>query len=154
MNDHLYIYTDGSTFRANPGPMSWAIVYVLNNRVMQQNNLDWVEVGAAAYGTNNRAELMGVIWALERGPQQTFTIRSDSMITLKCACGEYRRRSNLDLWHRFDQALAKRHERGVETFFEYVKGHDADEFNRMADKLAGQHAQANFACIAQENALS
>lgn len=147
MTRHLYIYTDGSTFRANPGPMSWAVVYVENNIATS------TEVGAAAQGTNNRAELMAVIWALERGPERDFTIRSDSMITLKCASGEYRRRSNLDLWKRFDSALKKRRDKGFATQFEYVKGHDADEFNRMADKLAGQHARANFACIVQEESL-
>lgn len=141
----LLAYTDGSTFRANPGPISWAIVFVRDDRVeLFADGRERIEVGAHHHGTNNRAELMGIIRALEIETVEDLTVVSDSMVTVRCAKGEFRRNANLDLWSRFDAALGVRERRGLKTGFRHVKGHHVNPHNRLADRLAAAHAESNF----------
>lgn len=147
----LIAYTDGSTFRANPGPISWAVVYTRDGeheaRPSGEEGEPWELVGAYATGTNNRAELMAVCWAVEHAPAEDLMIRSDSMMTVRCARGEWTARKNNDLWERFREAVRQRFERGLMTDIEHVKGHYKDEFNKRADFLASRHAENNFALI-------
>lgn len=148
MNGRLYAYTDGSTFRANPGPISWAVVFVRDDRVaLLPDGRERIEVGAHHHGTNNRAELMGIIRALESETIEDMTVVSDSMVTIRCAKGEFRRNANLDLWERFDAALELRRRRGLRTGFQHVKGHHVNPHNRLADRLASAHAAANFELV-------
>lgn len=123
--------------------MSWAVVYVRNGAVeTDAEGAQRIALGALGEGTNNRAELMGVITALERETREDLTIMTDSLVTLRCASGLYRRHANLDLWERFDQALDIRKRRGLQTNFRHVKGHNGDRFNNMADRLASEHAES------------
>lgn len=141
----LHAYTDGSTFRANPGPISWAVVFVRDDEIELDNmGRERIEVGAHHHGTNNRAELMAVIRALELERLEDLTVVSDSMVTVRCAKGEFRRNANLDLWQRFEAALETRRRRGLKTGFRHVKGHHVNPHNRLADRLAGAHGAANF----------
>lgn len=142
----LYVYTDGSTYKSNPGPISWAVIFIRDGHVVKENGVDRIEVGAAATGTNNRAELMGVIWALEREKREDLEVMTDSLFVLYGAKGIHKRRKNRDLWHRLDEAVAFRTRRGLTTEFTHVRSHQ-DPFNRQADKLATKHAQSNFASI-------
>lgn len=139
----LIAYTDGSTLLENPGPMSWAVVYVEHDQIVRE------ETGALYAGTNNRAELLAVIWALEHEAGQDLTIRSDSLYTLNIASGLWRAKSNVDLWERFDRALEKRELRGLVTQFEHVKGHHVDAFNKRADALARIAAQLAASCLTE-----
>lgn len=143
----LLAYTDGSTWKKNPGPMSWAVVFVRDDVVATDTfGADRVLVGASGHGTNNRAELMGVITALEHETGEDLTILTDSLVTLRCATGLYQRHANRDLWERFDRALDLRKMRGLATSFRHVKGHNGNKYNNMADRLASEHAES----IAQE----
>ena len=134
-------YTDGSTHKTNPGPMSWAVVYVEDDQVVKE------ETGALYTGTNNKAELLAVIWALEHEATEDLVIRSDSLFVLNIATGLWTPRANFDLWERFESALAKREKRGLATQFQHVKGHHLDPYNRRADSLARAAALQAASCL-------
>ena len=137
-------YTDGSTHIHNPGPISWAVVYVDQSVIVHEDS------GALWEGTNNRAELMGVIWAMERCPFHTdLLIRSDSTYVVNIAKGLWNARSNLYLWQRFHEAKALRKKKGLKTAFSYVRGHFDDEYNKRADCLAKLAAKRAAECLVE-----
>lgn len=143
--DHLYAYTDGSTFKTNPGPISWAVAYVRNGAIITSNARERVLVGAYQEGTNMRAEMMGVIWALKHETMEDLTIMTDSQVLVSCANGLSKRHTNKDLWEQYEAFLAIRTKRGLATHITYVRGHGSDPFNQYVDKLASAHARQNFA---------
>lgn len=83
--------------------------------------------------TNQRMEQMSAIVALEsiKTPSEV-TIVSDSQYVVCTYTKNWKRKANLDLWERFDKAIAFHTKVG----FLWVKGHDKDEYNNIADKLA------------------
>lgn len=83
--------------------------------------------------TNQRMEQMAAIVALEsiKTPSEV-TIISDSQYVVCTYTKNWKRKANLDLWKRFDAAI-KFH---TKVEFLWVKGHDKDEYNNIADKLA------------------
>lgn len=83
--------------------------------------------------TNQRMEQMAAIVALESitTPSEV-TIVSDSQYVVCTYTKNWKRKANLDLWKRFDAAIAFHTKVG----FLWVKGHDKDEYNNIADKLA------------------
>lgn len=137
----MYAYTDGSTFKTNPGPMSWSVVYVENNIIVRE------EAGALYIGTNNKAELLGVTWALENNKTDDLIVRTDSTLTLNIVTGIWKAKTNLTEWDRCYNALAKRDSRGLITVFQYVKGHSTDQYNRRADELAKEAAMIAANCL-------
>lgn len=137
----IIAYTDGSTRLSNPGPMAWSVVYVENDEIIAE------EAGALYHGTNNKAEILGVIWALEHQDREDLVIRSDSVLTLNIATGVWRAKTNLDLWERFHVIMNKRDSRGLATQFQYVKGHSTDIYNKRADSLAREAAMRAAECL-------
>lgn len=138
----LIAYTDGSTWKSNPGPMSWAVVYVRDDEIVCE------ETGSFHTGTNNRAELMAVIWAMERyGHNEDLLIRTDSTLTANIGMGVWQPRTNLELWERFAVAIGRRERKGLATQFQHVKGHAHDPYNRRADWLARKAAQVAAECV-------
>lgn len=122
--------------------MAWAVVYVENGEIVRE------ETGALYAGTNNKAELLAVIWALERfGADRDLVIRTDSALTRNIAIGEWTPKTNLDLWERFEQAMARRKQRRLKTHFEHVRGHADDQFNNRADERARESAARAAACL-------
>ena len=83
--------------------------------------------------TNQRMEQMAAIVALESitTPSEV-TIISDSQYVVCTYTKNWKRKANLDLWKRFDKAIAFH----TKVEFLWVKGHDKDEYNNIADKLA------------------
>ena len=88
--------------------------------------------------TNQRMEQMAAIVALEsiKTPSEV-TIISDSQYVVCTYTKNWKRKANLDLWKRFDEAI-KFH---TKVEFLWVKGHDKDEYNNIADKLASNASQ-------------
>lgn len=148
----LYAYTDGSTFKYNPGPISWGIVFVKDDSVVRIQGEDRVISGATALGTSARAELIAVVCALENECYEDLGIVTDSLSTLHYAVGNWKRKGtkDKDLWDRFDTAIKRRQAHGCTTDFFYVKGHHSDQFNKQADKLAAALAKANWALVQEE----
>lgn len=102
--------------------------------------------GAFAEGSNNRAELMAVITALEHERARDLVIVSDSQLTVKICTGKWAPKSNLDLWRRFNEVSDLRRRRGLRTEFVHVHGHQRERskewnpahspYNIQADRLA------------------
>lgn len=85
--------------------------------------------------TNNRAELVGILTALRDIPENsTILIRTDSQycITVLDKKSQKLPKANKDLvrycFHAINLHKA--------VYFEWVKGHNGEEFNEMADELA------------------
>jgi ribonuclease HI len=141
----LYAYTDGSTFRSNPGPISWAVVYVRDGAILYNGNKERSHVGAYATGTNMRAELYGLIWALKYETTEDLIVMTDSQVMVNCANGDSKRHANKDLWEQYEEFLLAREKRNLITQITHVKGHGNDPFNRHVDKMASAHARQNYA---------
>lgn len=126
------IYTDGAC-SGNPGPGGWGAV-------LQYGDKEKEISGFEPETTNNRMELMAAISALEHlkiGCEiDLFTDSSyvKDGIT-KWIHGwktkEYKKVKNPDLWQRLDLAT-HRHK----ITWHWVRGHDGNELNERADKLA------------------
>ncbi len=87
--------------------------------------------------TNQRAEIIAAALGLESLKEPcTVIIRSDSKYVVQTMTGEFKRRTNLDLWARLDHA-AERHT----VTYQWVKGHNGDPEQEAADKLARATAE-------------
>jgi len=132
------IYTDGAC-SGNPGPGGWGAVIFDQNQ--NQKNIAGKEINT----TNNRMELMAPIMALKK-------IKSDSKVTIftdstyvKNGITEWIKKwekngwknsskkpiKNKDLWIKLNNLCLKN-----KITWKWVKGHSANKFNNLADKLA------------------
>ena len=102
--------------------------------------------------TNQRAELMAIIRAMEQCPNANMYIYSDSTYSIKGATEwmkNWKRNGwkkqngdeilNMDLWEKMDAQMQSR-----KILFRWVKGHSEDEGNIQADKLAVAGAEQNL----------
>lgn len=87
--------------------------------------------------TNQRAEIIAAALGLESLKEPcTVILRSDSKYVVQTMKGEFKRRTNLDLWARLDQA-AQPHT----ITYEWVKGHNGDPQQEAADTIARATAE-------------
>lgn len=125
------VYTDGAYSSArNQGGIGFVILKddkeVARYSKMYKNS------------TNQRMEQMAAIVALESiSTPSEVTIISDSQYVVCTYTKNWKRKANLDLWKRFDAAIAFH----TKVEFLWVKGHDKDEYNNIADKLASNASQ-------------
>lgn len=90
------IYTDGSSLK-NPGPSAWACVIELEDKSFTEHS------GFIGHSTNNRAELEAVIEGLKLVSNGSDVhVFSDSQLTVEIIKGNYKRKSNMDLWSDYD----------------------------------------------------
>lgn len=125
------VYTDGAYSSArNQGGIGFVILKddkeVARYSKMYKNS------------TSQRMEQMAAIVALESisTPSEVIII-SDSQYVVCTYTKNWKRKANLDLWKRFDAAIAFH----TKVEFLWVKGHDKDEYNNIADKLASNASQ-------------
>ncbi|EOM75299.1 ribonuclease HI [Rhodococcus rhodnii] len=139
----IIVSTDGSCLRNPGGAIGWA----------------WVEhdgesaSGGGASGTNQIAELWALLEAIRSHPgEQPLLIESDSQYAIKCASewlAGWRRKGwktatgspvkNVELVQAIDAAISGR---SGPVRFRWVRGHVGNEFNEIADTLAGVAARA------------
>ena len=125
----ITIYTDGSCL-GNPGRGGWAVMGVETDLITELS-------GGEDNTTNNRMELTAVIEALDYYSEyKRIVLYTDSMITINCATGKWKRHKNLDLWGKYDDACA-----GKDIKYVWVKGHNGNANNEIVDKLARKAAQ-------------
>lgn len=152
--DMLKIYTDGSSL-ANGKAGSRAGVGVFFGDGDPRNVSERL-VGDPQ--TNQRAELMAMLRALEIAPaEQTVQIISDSQYSIKCvtqwaagwkvkgwvtATGE--KVKNQDIIRVLLDRMEERTRAGANTYFRWVKGHSSDRGNVAADRLAVRGAKIGF----------
>jgi ribonuclease HI len=124
-NREYLVYADGSCI-GNPGPGGWGVVVRDPDEVVTELN------GHDPSTTNNRMELMGAIEGLratERGAP--VVLRSDSRYVVNTMTLGWKRKANHDLWLLLDAETAARRVK-----FEWVRGHNTDPINNLADELA------------------
>ena len=93
--------------------------------------------------TNNKCELMAVIYALNAisKPIEQLIIYSDSQYVIGCATKGWKRKKNVEYWNLYDKVLAKAKTYCSDIQLIWVKGHEKSEdfnskMNNLADKLA------------------
>lgn len=138
------IWTDGSCLRNPDGPGGWAVV------VETEGTLVEVRSGGCLTTTNNIMEMQAVIEALKLGIAAE--IVSDSQYVVKGITdwihnwkrNKWRRKVrggtaavlNQGLWEEMDELIDRE---AVKV--SWVKGHDGQQFNEMADRLANYAAR-------------
>ncbi|MGY0502380.1 ribonuclease H family protein [Nocardia sp. FBN12] len=139
----IIVSTDGSCLRNPGGAIGWAWV----------NHAGPADSGGAASGTNQIAELRGVLEAILAHPgAEPMLIESDSQYAIKCASEwitSWRRNGwrtstggavkNVEIIKQIDRAITGRE---GPVRFRWVRGHVGNYFNEQADKLAGEAARA------------
>jgi ribonuclease HI len=125
----LTIHTDGAA-RGNPGPAAFAYV------IESPGGSTIEEAGKLGRMTNNQAEYLGLVRALEHalqlGAQHRLVIHSDSELMVKQMNGEYRVKND-DLRDLFDQAKNLR-----ARFASVVIRHVPRAQNKHADRLCNE----------------
>lgn len=140
----INIYTDGAC-SGNPGPGG------LGYSIRREDGSVFLEGGLGfRRTTNNRMEILAAATALQRfanhlhftedcatrGTDIKVNVWSDSQVVVQTINEGWRRKANLDLWARLDDALSQ-FDPGTVTFH-WVKGHADNPGNEQADRLAVQ----------------
>ena len=139
MPKFIELFTDGAC-KGNPGVGGWGAL-------MRFGETEKRLFGAEAETTNNRMELMAVIYALEALTEPcSVSITTDSKYVLQGMTewlANWKRRNwqtaakkpvlNVDLWKRLDAAAG-----GHQIEWHWVKGHSGHRENEIADELANQ----------------
>lgn len=142
----MTIYTDGGC-EPNPGKGCWAFVCVAPYHEQS---------GSEPQTTNNRMEIMGVLKAVEFALENKCTeieIISDSQYVVKGINewslnwkrnnwmkkdkGQWISVKNSDLWKELDRHRGK-------FSIRWVRGHDGNEFNEVADQLVRSEYERTF----------
>jgi ribonuclease HI len=118
------IYTDGSCAVKTTKKGGWAFVTF-------EDSKEWCVKGGERNTTNNRMELAAVIEALRFTHHTNLTIYSDSLLTINCASGLWKRKKNKDLWDEYDKQSKEK-----KINYLWVKAHNGDKYNEIVDKLA------------------
>lgn len=131
MGKLLTIYTDGAC-QVSTGNGGVGVVFIKDNEVIYQFNKHFKNV------TNNQMEIMAVIYALHAISTNfdSITAVSDSQYVLGCINKGWRRKKNQNYWRLFDKVYNKAKEFCSDIKFEWTKGHNIDEYNNLADRLA------------------
>lgn len=129
----VILYTDGAC-SGNPGAGGWGAILMYGDARLEMS-------GGAAYTTNNKMELTGVIEGLKRLKEPCIVhVYSDSAYVVNAFLQnwiagwerrEWKNVKNPELWHELI-ALTKMHK----VTFHKVKGHSDNEYNNRCDELA------------------
>lgn len=131
MGKLLTIYTDGAC-QVSTGSGGIGVVFIEDNKVIYQFNKHFKDV------TNNQMEIMAVIYALHSISSDftSITIVSDSQYVLGCINKGWKRKKNQNYWQLFDKVYNRAKEFCSDIKFEWTKGHNTNEYNNLADRLA------------------
>jgi ribonuclease HI len=120
-------YTDGACFGNPSGNGGWAALVFQGSQV-------WQLFGHLSSTSNNRAEALGVLGALEWvSAGSILRLHSDSELTVRQLQGRYKIRANADIWALIQSA---RTDKRIELMPEWVRGHAGDPLNEEADRLS------------------
>ncbi|GAA1459583.1 ribonuclease H family protein [Williamsia maris] len=139
----IIVSTDGSCLKNPGGAIGWAWV----------DHTGPTASGGAPSGTNQIAELIAIREAITAHPgPDPLMVESDSQYAIKCSSewlANWKRRGwrtaagapvrNLEVVQAIDAAIAAR---SGPVRFRWVRGHVGNEFNEIADQLAGAAARA------------
>jgi len=125
----LKVYTDGAC-SGNPGPGGWGYVYVKDGNNYERS-------GGSPDTTNNRMELTAAIRAIqELGPNicimsdSTYVVTGITKWIINWRKKDFHKIKNPSLWKELDSLST------IDTKWKWVKAHNGDKFNEIADQLA------------------
>ena len=124
----IVIHTDGAC-KGNPGPGGWGAV-------IEQNGGQVKLSGSEPQTTNNRMEMTAVIKGLEAvDASANVLISSDSTYVINTMTKGWKRKANQELWYQLDRLVGSRN-----VSWRWVRGHNGDRGNELADALATKEA--------------
>ena len=127
-SNEIVIHTDGAC-KGNPGPGGWGAV-------IEQNGGQVKLSGSEPQTTNNRMEMTAVIKGLEAvDASANVLISSDSTYVINTMTKGWKRKANQDLWDQLDRLICSRN-----VSWRWVRGHNGDRGNELADALATKKA--------------
>ena len=127
-SNEIVIHTDGAC-KGNPGPGGWGAV-------IEQNGGQVKLSGSEPQTTNNRMEMTAVIKGLEAvDASANVLISSDSTYVINTMTKGWKRKANQDLWDQLDRLIGIRN-----VSWRWVRGHNGDRGNELADALATKEA--------------
>lgn len=133
IGDSFLVYTDGSCWTGDRIG-GWAWVAIDEDDNFQTGG------GSEEDTTISRMELMGAIGALENlltycGPSVVLVYSDSQYVVLGATDRSRARNKNNDLWERLDTIIDSH----TLVELEHVRGHSGDDFNELADDLAGDY---------------
>ena len=142
INSKVKIYTDGSCFPNPDGYGGWSFVVVDKGRVVHSEN------GSDFPTTNNRMELTAIYHAMLWAEGMKCTIYSDSQYSVNTITEWYNSwvkknklggKANIDI---LKDLMREYNNNNCDV--EWVRGHDGNEFNEIADSLASKAMREAF----------
>jgi ribonuclease HI len=132
-------HTDGACLGNPEGPGGWAAVV----EAMPECGPPWLLWGHLSSTSNNRAEALGVLAAIEWVPPGArLEIHSDSELTVRILQGRYKAKANPDIWDAIRRAIA---DKGEQVSADWLRGHAGDPRNELADRLSKLGAEGGSA---------
>lgn len=125
---HYVAYTDGSCDNLSREKAGGAAYIILKDgEVLKIKN------HGQLYTSNNRMELLAIISAVNACPEGAYVdIYTDSQYCILVLSKSYKPKKNPDLYELYKKCAA--HVAGVR--FHWVRGHNGNKYNEMADELA------------------
>lgn len=134
----IELWTDGSAGPTNPGPGGWAVV----------GRTGAISVGFSQLSTNIRMEGFAIVEALRYAAGREVVIRTDSQFWVNVLT-DWGPRWSRNGWRKSDgsepenldlvkEGLARYEETADKTTLQWVRGHNGDPGNEMADYWATQ----------------
>lgn len=125
---HYIAYTDGSCDNLSK-ERAGGSAYV----ILKDGEIAKIKNHGQLNTSNNRMELLAIISAVNACPDGAYVdIYTDSQYCILVLSKSYKPKKNPDLYELFKKCAA--HVAGVR--FHWVKGHDGNKYNELADQLA------------------
>lgn len=131
----IQVYIDGSS-KGNPGPGGAGIVIYRDGAIFSMHGIPLGHV------TNNQAEFLALKHVLTQLKEQSLAdspinILSDSTLVVGVFSQNWKARANLELVMEIKGVLKD----FPNTTFSYVRGHNGNQGNELADSLAQEAAE-------------
>lgn len=127
-NAHYEAYTDGSCNNLSPyGEGGAAYIILKDGFIIKEESKGFVRT------TNNRMEMLAIISAVSSVPKgSSLTVYTDSQYCITSFTNSKKPKANIDLINLYHRCSAH-----LESItFEWVKGHNGNEFNELVDSMA------------------